>query len=74
MMNRQHRCVFLYFVPYVVAVILFFPERRTASQVCSAVTSCEKHVRMLWSEAERSEAEPAAILPMSGHMVGILVW
>lgn len=32
------------------------------------------HVHMLSSEAEHSEAEPQALLSMSGHMVGVLAW
>lgn len=49
------------------------PERQTASQVRYVVALCKMHVHVLSSEAEHSEAEPAAILSMSGHMVGILV-
>lgn len=32
------------------------------------------HFSLLSSEAEHSEAEPQAVLSMSGHMVGVLAW
>lgn len=47
---------------------------QTASQVSFLATLCKMHVHMLSSEAEHSEAEPAALLSMSGHMVGALAW
>lgn len=49
-------------------------EKQTASPVCRAATACKMRTRMLSSEAEHSQAEPAALSSPSGHMVGVLVW
>lgn len=38
-----------------------------------ATAADKKHVHMMSSRAEHSEAEPAAILSTSGHMVNVLV-
>lgn len=35
---------------------------------------CKIRVHMLLIEAEHSQAEPAALLSMSSHMVGVLAW
>lgn len=65
-------CVFLFSVFYPVGVVLFFHEGKLRGQRLASL--CKMHVHMLSSEAEHSEAEPAALLSMSGHMVGVLAW
>lgn len=47
---------------------------QTASQVSFLATLCKMHVHVLLGEAKHGEVEPAALLSMSGHMVGALAW
>lgn len=75
-MHHQQLCVFVSGCVLCVNGLcsLALPDRQTASQVCFLATLCKMHVHMLSSEAEHSEAEPQALLSMSGHMVGVLAW
>lgn len=75
-MYQEHLFVFLFSVFYPVnsGCSFVLPERQTASQVFFLGTLYKMHVHMLLSEAMHIEAEPQALLSMSGHMLGVLAW
>lgn len=73
-MNQQHRCVFVFFAPHILGVILFFQRDKPCARFVLQWRRVKSVFACCGVKPSAAQVEPAAILCMSSHMVGILVW